>query len=657
MDQVDVAVDVPLSQCFTYLLEGLDGNDPCGRLVEAPFGAARKIGLVIGRAHSAPQNKAPALKRARLIEGAPALPREWLELVRFAAEYYQCPLGQAVAFALPPLLRAGRLPRGSRCMRPQAVPAEPPALNAEQAAALAAIEGAEGYACFLLHGVTGSGKTEVYLRAAAAALARGQQVLVLVPEIGLMPQLAARFAARFPERSIALATSAVAPGARTQAFLEALAGRLDIVIGTRLAVFTPMPRLGLIVVDEEHDPSYKQQEGFLFSARDLAVWRARQRQTPIVLGSATPALESYHHALTHRYRLLTLPARVGEAELPAVALIDTRREKMHDGVSTALLMALAENLARGCQSLVFLNRRGYAPVLACAACGWVSGCTRCAARLVVHLAQRKLICHHCGGSHSIPTSCPACGNVDLLPLGRGTQRIEARLRERFPDARIVRIDRDSAASPQKWQALLARIHEGAADILVGTQMLAKGHDFPLLTLVGVVGADASLYAADFRASERLFAQLMQVAGRAGRRTGAGRVLIQTEFPHHPLYAALIRHDYDAFARAQLAERESARFPPFSFQAVLRVHAHSMEAALGFLGAATGAVPKTAEVAIYEPVPMRLPRLKNRARAQVLVESSSRRALRAFLDVWRPALESLRPMRGLRWQIDVDPAEI
>jgi primosomal protein N' (replication factor Y) len=535
-----------------------------------------------------------------------------------------------------------------------------PTLTAEQGATIDAIlAGGSGFRPWLLHGVTGSGKTEVYLRLAAHMLAQGRQVLMLVPEIALTPQLEQRVAQRFAAANVVSLHSALADGARSRGFVQALTGRADIVLGTRLAVFAPLPRLGLILVDEEHDASYKQQEGVRYSARDVAVWRARQRDVPVVLGSATPSLETWYHAKSERYALQTLSQRAVAATLPAVRCIDTRRLKLDEGLSPNLQAAISQRLQRGEQSLVFLNRRGYAPVLSCPSCGWVSRCPHCTANLVVHLADRRLRCHHCGCDGPIPHACPSCGNQDIQPFGRGTQRVEARVTELFPQARVLRIDRDAARTRAQWEKLLDTIAAGEADILVGTQMMAKGHDFPKLTLVGVIGADSSLHAADFRAPERLFQQLMQVGGRAGRGTLPGEVLIQTEYPMHPLYLHLGKHDFDAFARMALQERRSAGFPPFTHQAMLRADAPALEDAVEFLRHARRLAEERAPegLRLYDPVPMRMTRLARRERAQLLIEADQRGLLQAFLADWMAVLYGQRTARELRWQLDVDPLDV
>ena len=663
-----VALDVPLHRFFDYLVpegEQLSADD-VGLRVRVPFGTKSRIGIVV----ELPLASDVAVAQLKLIETVlrdlPPLPPDWFCLSEFCSAYYQAPLGQVMLSTLPAGLRRIDPPKARTSQRTPKLPPpqEPPELTAEQQVALATMAVAgQGFRAYLLHGVTGSGKTEVYLRLVERALLAGQQVLLLVPEINLTPQLEARVAARFPTAGLVSLHSELSEAARTRNWRAALEGRARIVLGTRLAIFTPMPDLGLVVVDEEHDSSFKQQDGMRYSARDVAVFRARERGVPIVLGSATPSLESWANATDSRtparYTLLTLNQRAVEnARLPVLQRIDTRLEKLQDGLSGALLLAIEKRLARGEQSLVFLNRRGYAPVLACTNCGWISHCTRCAANLVLHLADGRLRCHHCGFECRVPKGCPTCGNQDIQPFGRGTQRLEEVLAVRFPQARILRVDRDSAKSRKQWEVLVERIHGGEADILVGTQMLAKGHDFPKLTLVGALGADAALFAADWRAPERLFAQLMQVAGRAGRAEWPGEVLIQTQFPDHPLYASLVTHDYPAFANEQLKEREQAGFPPYTFQAMLRAEAPLMADSLAFLAAAR-AWPQLAEygdVMLYDPVPMRLARRANLERAQLLIESPARRALQAFLRAWNPALESIKAPARLRWHLEVDPLE-
>jgi len=532
------------------------------------------------------------------------------------------------------------------------------ALNAEQQQVLQQIERAgPGYGVFLLHGITGSGKTEIYLRLIARALAAGRQALVLVPEINLTPRLTQEFRERFPDTPLVSLHSGLADGERTRHWLQAQSGAAGIVLGTRLAVFAPLPKLALIVVDEEQDSSFKQHDGLRYSARDVAVFRARQAGVPIVLGSATPALETYARALTGRYRLLQLSQRaVAQAQLPQVHTVDMRKHKLEDGLAPPVIEALGERLARGEQSLVFLNRRGYAPVLMCPACDWVSGCKRCSTRMVLHLADKQLRCHHCGANAPIPRHCPSCGNADIHPFGRGTQRLELTLAARFPQARVLRIDRDSTRNRGSFARMLEEIQGGRTDILVGTQILAKGHDFPNLTLVAVLNADSALYSADYRAPERLFAQLVQVAGRAGRAGLPGEVLIQTEYPRHPLYAALAQHDYAGFARTLLAQREQAGFPPYVFEAVLRADAEELETALRFLReAAALAGPPPAGITLYDPVPMTVTRLAGRERAQLLAQSESRKALQAYLAAWSAKLYALT-QRAVRWHMDVDPIE-
>ncbi|WP_321891609.1 primosomal protein N' [Burkholderia cenocepacia] len=546
----------------------------------------------------------------------------------------------------------------------------PPALTDQQAEALDAIRAAHGFAPFLLHGVTGSGKTEVYLHALASLLdARPDaQALVLVPEINLTPQFEAAFRARFAgalaDDAIVTLHSGLAEGERARNWLAAHTGRARIVLGTRLAVLASMPTLALIVVDEEHEPAYKQQEGLRYSARDLAVWRAKQLGITVVLGSATPSLESWWQAEQGRYTRLTLSRRaVADATLPTVRLIDLEEERRRGrasmgGLSGPLVAALKARLERGEQSLVFLNRRGYAPQLACDACGWVAGCPRCSAYVVLHKPEHALRCHHCGWEARIPRSCPECGNVDIAPLGRGTQRIEEALAEAVPGARILRIDADSTRRKGSAQALFSDVHAGEVDILVGTQMIAKGHDFQRVSLVGVLNADTALFSHDFRASERLFAQLMQVSGRAGRAGLPGEVMVQTRYPRHALYHALGRQDYVGFANSTLAERRDAHLPPFVYQALLRAEGRTLDAALAFLlqaAAALPGLPGADRVSVYDAVPMTIVKVANVHRAQLLLESASRAALQHALRAWQPALRALKGV--LRWSVEVDPLDI
>lgn len=545
--------------------------------------------------------------------------------------------------------------------------APPPALHDEQRQAVDAITQANGFAPMLLHGVTGSGKTEVYLHAMAEVLGRdpAAQVLMLVPEINLTPQLEARIAARFPQMPLATLHSGLAEQVRAQHWLAAHRGEARIVLGTRLAMLASLPHLALILIDEEHDTSYKQQEGLRYSARDLAVWRAKQRDIPVVMGSATPSLETWWRARQGMYRTLTLRERAqADATLPRVTLIDLNLERqrqrpLQDGLSVPLIDAMQQRLARGEQTLLFLNRRGYAPVLSCGACGWLSGCVRCSAYLVLHRPEQRLRCHHCGWEERIPHHCPDCGNVDIAALGYGTQRLEERLVSLFPTARIARIDADSTRRKGSAKALFDEVHAGQVDILIGTQMVAKGHDFQRVTLVGVVNPDQAMFSHDFRAAEHLFAALMQVAGRAGRAGLPGEVMIQTRYADAPALQALLRHDYNSFADAQLRERELAGLPPFSYQALLTAEHRELAGALAFLRAARACAEALASeaVQVLDPVPMSMVRIANRERAQMLIESRSRQALQRLLADWLVACDTLPHRQGVRWQIEVDPLRI
>jgi len=648
-----------------------------GALVRVPLGRREVCGVVWDAPASGAAAPAEVKDVAGVLPGLPPLSRQWRQLVAFAAGYYQRSLGEVGAGGLAaPLRELGAAQLERRLNR--ATPAAPcgasapaPALTAEQAQALAAIEAEPGP--FLLFGATGSGKTEVYLRAVQALLERdaGSQALVLVPEINLTPQLQARFEARFGAGAVVALHSGMTHPQRLRAWIAAHLGRARIVLGTRMAVFASLPGLGLIVVDEEHDPSYKQQEGARYSARDLAVYRGHVEGVKVILGSATPSLESWHACDRGRYRCLEMPTRIGAGGLPAVRLVNMNHQARGTLFSPPLLAAISERVGRGEQSLVFLNRRGYAPVLACNACDWKSECSHCSAYRVFHKIDRTLRCHHCGFTERVPRSCPRCGNVDIAPLGRGTERLEEQLagllaEVRRPDgepARIARMDADTTRLKGALEQQLAQVHAGEVDVLVGTQMLAKGHDFRRITLVAAVNPDSALYSSDFRAPERLFSLLMQAAGRAGRdaaHASASEMWVQTFSPEHPLFAALKRHDYPAFAERELGQRQQAAMPPFAFQALLRAEARTQEVAQAFLQAAAeqgAGLDPGGHVVLYSPVPMAVQRVANVERAQLLLESGSRPALQAFLAAWQPVLQSLR-LRGLiRWAVDVDPLVI
>ncbi|MDM0012223.1 primosomal protein N' [Variovorax sp. J22P168] len=705
---IHVAVQTP---AHSALGDVLSYTSPCavapGALVRVPLGRREVLGVVW--AARSPEEAAtdeasagaldvamPDLKPiAGVLDALPALGDAWRDLVGFAARYYQRSLGEIALAALPPQLRdmsavqlGRRLKRRSAAAdRVAAAPeAGPVALTPEQAQALARIEAEAGP--FLLFGSTGSGKTEVYLRSVAALLARepDAQALVMVPEINLTPQLEARFKARFGAEAVVSLHSGMTNPQRLASWIAAHGGSARIVLGTRMAVFASMPALRLIVVDEEHDPSYKQQEGARYSARDLAVWRGQREGAKVVLGSATPSLESWHRSRPAtagdaggNYLRLAMPSRVGAVALPAVRLVDMNLQPPRTVISGALLDAIGQRIARGEQSMIFLNRRGYAPVLACGDCGWKSECPHCSAYRVFHKIDRTLRCHHCGFTERVPRACPACGNPDIAPVGRGTERLEEHLGELFAAVRhadggavrIARIDADSTRRQGALESQLAAVHAGEVDVLVGTQMIAKGHDFRRITLVAAVNPDGALFSSDFRAPERLFSLLMQSAGRAGRdaaylaaQGSTAEMWIQTHHPQHPLFAALRRHDHAGFAQGELEERAAAGMPPFAFQALLRADARTQEAAQAFLNAASAAadsLPGAELVTRYPAVPLTIQRIANVERAQMLIESSSRAALQRLLAGWQPLLHGLRKApegKGvIRWLVDVDPQSI
>ena len=513
------------------------------------------------------------------------------------------------------------------------------------------------FSVHLLYGVTGSGKTEVYLRVIAAAIEAGGQALILVPEIALTPQLVERFRRRF-SGGVAVVHSGLADSERRDAWRAAHAGQARIVIGTRSAVFTSLPELALIVVDEEHDASYKQHEGFRYSARDLAVMRAHQAGIPIILGSATPSLETLENAASGRYIKHLLPQRPGAAQPPRMSLVDLRRHAAEQGLSTPAIQAIEQHLRAGGQVIVFLNRRGFAPSLFCDSCGWVAPCAHCDARMTLHRRAFKLRCHHCGAQTAVPVICGSCGQA-LLAVGQGTERIEETLARLFPDAPLARLDRDTASAPRSIQTILDRVHSGEARILVGTQMLTKGHHFPEVSLVVILDADQGLFASDFRATERLAQTITQVAGRAGRETRAGEVMIQTQFPEHPLLRRLITEGYESFAASALAERREAGWPPYSRLALLRAEAKDSAALDSFLRAAAEVGLGLGETAvkILGPASALIARRADHFRAHLLIETAARSTLQRFLGRWLPLVENRPALNGLRWSIDVDPLEV
>ena len=661
-----------------------------GTLVRVPLGKRETLGVVWDTdPHAPPPPDSMDVKPvASVLDALAPLSVFWRELVAFSARYYQRSLGEVALAALPPQLRdlgveqlARRLKRAKDTAPTTSNTTDLIALSAEQQSAIGQFDAENGP--FLLFGATGSGKTEVYLRCVQRVLDAdpAAQALVMVPEINLTPQVEARFQARFGAERVVSIHSGMTHPQRLRSWLAAHSGAARIVLGTRMAVFASMPGLRLIIVDEEHDPSYKQQEGARYSARDLAVYRGKLEGAKVMLGSATPSLESWHHsrpaAEGGRYVRLAMPSRIGEGSLPLVRRVDMNQQPRRAVFSTPLLAAIRERVARGEQSMVFLNRRGYAPVLGCNDCGWKSECPHCSAFRVFHKIDRSLRCHHCGFAERVPHACPACGNTDISTIGRGTERLEEHLAElladtRRPDGspvRIVRIDADSTKLKGALEAQLAQVHAGEVDVLVGTQMIAKGHDFRHITLVAAVQPDGALFSSDFRAPERLFSLLMQAGGRAGRdaaHSARSEMWVQTQHPTHPLFEALKRHDYIAFATQQLEERAIAGMPPFAFQALVRADARTQEVAQGFLGAASAAateaaIDSVAQVTLYPPVPMTIQRVANIERAQMLVESPSRAALQRFLSAWHGTLHSTRQRpehKGLiRWAVDVDPLVI
>ena len=729
-----IALDLPLDRLFDYLSNGEVAQ--VGQRVLVPFGHRKQIGIVIVKTDASDVAVEKLKTVIQVFADELPIDAETLNLLKFSADYYQYPFGQALLSALPVRLRQispavsrkqyaynltalgqladlEQLPTRQLVMRrillalqthgrlteldldaisssarkvakqlvadgwlvSQQVPTiiktleamipVAPELNEEQTLAINRItQEAQTYKAWLLHGITGSGKTEVYMRLMQYVLQnQDAQILVLVPEINLTPQLEARFRSRLANFPLVTLHSNLSESERLHNWQLAQSGAAQIIIGTRLSIFTPLPKLKLIIIDEEHDSSYKQQDSMRYHARDVALVRAKRLNIPVVLGSATPSLESWHNAVANhkqanKYNLLSLNQRaVTAAKLPHIECIDTTKVNLQYGLTPQLIAALKLRLARKEQSLLFINRRGYSPVLLCSACHWIAPCTRCSSRLVVHLGQKKLRCHHCGHEQKIPQQCPSCGNADLHPTGYGTQRLEQTLAQLLPAARIARVDRDSTSRKNALVEILDQVHKQEIDILVGTQMLAKGHDFPNLTLVGVIDTDSALHSPDFRASERLFAQLMQVSGRAGRADKAGQVIIQTQFPEHALFNALRGQDYVSYADALLLEREQVQFPPYVFTALLRAEANNFELVQKFLRYAfEQARSFSSDVLVYDPVRPQMERLKGMERGHVLMQASSRVALQRALKNLVGLLRAHAIAAKVRWAVDVNPLE-
>ena len=676
-----------------------------GRAVIVPFGRPNKRGVantVVGWVFdTADTTDVPADKLKSVIGAVPSVPRAdatWLQLMRFMARYYQRGLGEVSLPALPKKLRVPanfvqddegvwQLQQGKRTWQQwrkrAALDAGLPApvefhaplqLNAQQQSVLDALLSTtqsatqntnEPPAPQLLFGITGSGKTEVYLHYLAQILQHDEcaQVLILVPEINLTPQFAQRLTERFGEQAVVSLHSGLNDGERLLAWWRAAYGHARVILGTRLSILSMIPNLRAIVVDEEHDPSYRQQDGIRYSARDVAIYRAHQLGIPIILGSATPSFETWQSAQSGRYSLHVLQQRASAgAQLPKVYLINTQQRHAHDGLSQPMIQAVDAALARGQMSLLFQNRRGYAPVVYCTHCGWIADCTACSAHMVYHKSSRQLHCHHCGAHHAVPKQCPSCGNSEIVPIGQGTQRLEETIQLRWPNARVMRLDADSTRLKGALERQLQQIAAGEVDIVIGTQILAKGHDWPNLTVVGVLDADSGLFAQDYRAPEKLFAQLQQVIGRAGRGQYAGEVLIQSRFVEHSIWQHLLAHRFSEFATEELDVRRQLSLPPFGAHALLQVGADAYEQAHAFAQAARELAlsliseqPEFASIVVNAAVPMHMMRVKHSERAQVLVECTSRARLQAFLPLWQAQL--IAQKSRLTWLIEVDPAEI
>ncbi|HEX2549035.1 MAG TPA: primosomal protein N' [Gammaproteobacteria bacterium] len=658
---LQVAVPRPLRQLYDYLppIQGEWRHLQPGARVRISFGRREEIGIFIGFNENptfARENLKPILE---VIDNQTIFDPHVYQLCEKAAGYYQYPLGEVLHHALPKWLRQGKSlekVKFSPIKKPPPLKKENFELNVSQKNAISAIQQAVNFQVFLLNGVTGSGKTEVYLQTIQKVIQEKKQVLILVPEIGLTPQTLNRFAERFTELSIVL-HSGLTEKQRLHAWCLSHSGQAKIIIGTRSAIFLPFQNLGLIIIDEEHDLSFKQQEGFRYHARDLAILRAHMQKIPVILGSATPSLETLFKAEIGKFSPLFLPKRAGNAELPEFKVIDIRNQFLEEGVSNSLLVEIKTHLAASNQVMLFLNRRGFAPLMMCHACGWMVNCRRCDRRMTYHDFSKRLHCHHCDYQKSQPAQCESCGEKKLQTLGQGTERLEQVLQKYFPETSIVRIDRDTTKRKDAMETILQDIQTGKHQILIGTQMLAKGHHFPNVTLVGIIDADGGFFSSDFRALERMGQLVLQVAGRAGRVEKKGTVMIQTHHPEHPLLHQLFRESYDTFANTLLKERKLAGLPPYAFFALFRADAYQTEIALAFLQKIKEISLLNKKIFLLGPIPAPMPKRAGRYRAQLLIQAATRPELQNFLKKLLPEIEKITLKKKVRWSLDVDPLEM
>ena len=632
----------------------MDSIQP-GMRVKVPFGRRNIVGIVVEIASHSTLPSSQLKSALEVLDETPLIPDVHLSLLRWASEYYHHPLGEVMVNTLPRWFREGKSSASLSSPRTHSPLTEKPhalRLNAEQWHAVETLIQARGFQSFLLEGVTGSGKTEVYLQVIDALLARHQSALVLVPEIALTPQTVQRFRARFSV-PVAVLHSGLTDKQRALAWEEARCGHVSIVIGTRSAVFTPMPTLGIIILDEEHDASFKQQSGFRYSARDCAVRRAQLENIPVLLGSATPSLESLYNVERKRYHALTLPQRAGTASLPSFTWINLRDQPLKAGLSPALIEKMRTHLHNQGQVALFLNRRGYAPVLMCHHCGWMAECERCDARLTYHAQFKKLRCHHCEAIKPVPTQCPTCKGHEILKVGQGTERLEEAVKTLFPEYTLMRLDRDTTRRKGSLQTLLTAVMDQKAQILIGTQMLAKGHHFPHLSLVAIVDADSGLFSLDFRALERMGQLMMQVAGRAGRAEKPGEVVVQTHYPDHPALRSLITEGYGAFARALLAERQAAHLPPCAYRARLHAESPHPDKPIEFLNKIKELTKKQRGLELLGPMASTLPKKAGKYQAEMILQSNQRIGLHSQLNHWLTVLAQNPLSRSVRWVIEMD----